>query len=116
MEIIVGSIVFLKTDDGNNINLQSIDSIRVLPEEDAGDNKNIIEASVGGNAIQVTNYSTRNEAEEKLNQILSAQQTYTTNGLSFNAPPGHYEVKNIYVNSETGKLVITYSDVPVPII
>jgi hypothetical protein len=112
MEIIVGSIVYLKTDDENNINLQNIDAIRILPKEDAGDDKNIIEATIGGNTIQVTDYLPRAEAETKLNEILTAQQTYTTNGITYNAPQGHFEVKNLYVDSQTNRLVVQYSDIP----
>jgi hypothetical protein len=112
MEIIVGSIVYLKTDDENNINLQNIDAIRILPKEDAGDDKNIIEATIGGNTIQVTDYLPRSEAETKLNEILTAQQTYTTNGITYNAPQGHFEVKNLYVDSQTNRLVVQYSDIP----
>jgi len=113
MEILVSSVVYLKTDDGNNINIQDISSVRVLPKEDVGDNKNIVEATIGGNIIQVTDYLPRAEAEAKLDEILSAQKTYVTNGLTFNAPEGYGEVKNLYVDLSTGRLVVEYSDIPV---
>jgi beta-lactamase superfamily II metal-dependent hydrolase len=72
MEIISGIVTYVKTDNKNNINLQNIDSIRILPEEDANDDKNIIEATMGGTTIQLTGYLDRVEAEEKLEQLIKA--------------------------------------------
>ena len=106
MEIIISPVVYIKTDDGNNINLKSIDSIRVLPKEDAGDDKNIIEATIGGNIIQVTDYLGRTEAEAQLGQILVAQQTYTAEvegGVPSVPPEGFVKVINIFVNPLNGR-------------
>ena len=113
MEIIISPVVYVKTDDGNNINLKSIDSIRVLPKEDAGDDKNIIEATIGGNIIQVTDYLGRTEAETQLGQILAAQQSYTSEtegGIPSVPPEGNFKVTNIYVNPITGRLTIQYDN------
>lgn len=113
MEIIVSPIVYLKTDDGNNINLKNIDSVKILPKDDVGDDKNIIEVTIGGNEIQATDYLPRAEAETQLGQILAAQQSYTAEivgGIPSVPPEGTFKVTNIFVDPITGRLEIQYDN------
>jgi hypothetical protein len=47
-----------------------------------------------------------------MDEILGAQSIYTQD-ITYNAPPGHYEIKNMYVDATTNKLVVEYDDTPV---
>ena len=41
-------------------------------------------------------------------QFLKSGDTIFGGGISSIAPQGHYKVTNIYVNAQTGKLIIEY--------
>ena len=113
MEIIISPVVYIKTDSGKNIRLDSINSFGVLPKEDVGDNKNIIEAIVNGEIVQITDYLPRAEAEILEGQILAAQQSYTSEiegGIPSVPPEGYYKVVNIFVDPITHRFIYDFDN------
>lgn len=112
MEITAGNVPHIVTDEGEHVRLDRIDSVYIHPREDRYNDQNIVRATIGGEIVNLTGIVTRSEAESKINEIGSAQSVYTQD-FTYNAPPGHFEIKNMYVDSSTNRLVIEYDDTPV---
>ena len=113
MNITVGSVVYIDTDEGESIDLRKVDSVKIYPETDRGNNKNIGILKVGGQDINATGEITRSEAETLKGQILAAQQSYnaiTEGGISSIPPEGTFKVTNIYVDPSTGRLTVQYDN------
>jgi hypothetical protein len=112
MDVTGGNVAHIVTDDGEHVRVDRVDSVYIHPREDKGDDQNIVRGTIAGEIFNLTGVIPRTEAESKMDEILGAQSIYTQD-ITYNAPPGHYEIKNMYVDATTNKLVVEYDDTPV---
>jgi len=45
-------------------------------------------------------------------RMTQPEATSSGTGIPSNPPEGHYKITNMYINSQTGKLVVEYDDTP----
>jgi hypothetical protein len=112
MDVTGGNVPRIMTDEGEYLRIDRVDSVYIHPKVDRGDDQNIVRATIAGEIVNLTGVVSRAEAETKLNEVLSSQSVYSRE-ITYNAPPGHFEIKNMYVDSVTNRLVVEYDDTPV---